>query len=261
MKHFTSLFVFGLCLGLTSCRQYEGTDQLEKEHPKIKEARLLVQQQNLTDAELLLHEALRDNPELALAHMQLGMIYQSLEQPVDALYHFKRYVDARPDSQKSEILKQVMEDERRRLAAQVQIEALPEDAPLKQIETLKIRLAEAEQLLAERDLDLQQAALDRGAVDRIPPPEWAQERLQLLRTIQQLQMNGGVLTESSSDIASASISSANRQTYTVQRGDTLSSIAQKAYGRASDWRKIYEANRDLIPNKNVVSPGTVLILP
>jgi phage tail protein X len=241
----------------TSCRNYEGSDETEKEHPGIKEARLLVQQQNLNEAEALLLEVLRKNPDLALAHMQLGMIYQTKEDPIKALYHFQEYVEARSDSQKAEILQQVMADEQRRLAARVQFDALPEDAPQKEITSLKIRLAEAEQLLAQKELELEQATLNAGTVDRTPPPEWAAERLRLLRTIQRLQMAGSAgLTD-----AEESVPNEESQTYRVKRGDTLSSIAKEVYGNASAWRKIYEANRDVIPNQNVVSQGTVLILP
>ena len=253
-------FLFFLLMGMTSCREYQGSDLTEKDHPVIKEARLLVQEQNLTDAKELLQDLLRSNPDLALAHMQLGMIYQSEERSIDALYHFQRYVEARPNGPKSEILAQVMEDERRRLAAAVQFEALPDDSPLKEIEALKTRLAETEQLLAMRELDLQQSKLNLGDLPESAPPEWAQERLQLLRTIQKLQMSGGV-TDQNSSIPEEVSASLQRQTYTVKRGDTLSGIAKQVYGKASDWQKIYEANKEQIPNKNVVSQGLVLIIP
>lgn len=51
------------------------------------------------------------------------------------------------------------------------------------------------------------------------------------------------------------------QTYTVQKGDTLSHIAQKHYGKASRWHAIFEANRDQIDNPDLIHPGQVLKLP
>jgi 5'-nucleotidase / UDP-sugar diphosphatase len=36
------------------------------------------------------------------------------------------------------------------------------------------------------------------------------------------------------------------QTYEVQSGDTLLSISEQFYGDATRWRRIYDANRDLI---------------
>ncbi len=51
------------------------------------------------------------------------------------------------------------------------------------------------------------------------------------------------------------------QTYVVQKGDTLSHIAQHHYGKASRWHAIFEANRDQIDNPDLIHPGQVLKLP
>jgi nucleoid-associated protein YgaU len=49
--------------------------------------------------------------------------------------------------------------------------------------------------------------------------------------------------------------------YTVQPGDSLSSIAHRLYGDGSDWLVIYSANRDLIRNPDRIVPGQVLKVP
>jgi LysM repeat protein len=50
--------------------------------------------------------------------------------------------------------------------------------------------------------------------------------------------------------------------YTVQGGDTLSSIAQEAYGDSNQWQIIYDANKQVIGNNpNVIIPGQVLFIP
>jgi nucleoid-associated protein YgaU len=51
------------------------------------------------------------------------------------------------------------------------------------------------------------------------------------------------------------------RTYTVVSGDTLSRIAQRVYGRASRWPKIFEANRDQLDDPDRIRPGQVLKLP
>lgn len=51
------------------------------------------------------------------------------------------------------------------------------------------------------------------------------------------------------------------QTYTVVGGDTLSKIAKQFYGRANDWNKIFQANKDQIKNPDVIRPGQVLKIP
>lgn len=49
--------------------------------------------------------------------------------------------------------------------------------------------------------------------------------------------------------------------YTVQQGDTLSHIARAHYGRASEWSRIFEANRDQLDDPDRIRPGQVLRIP
>jgi nucleoid-associated protein YgaU len=51
------------------------------------------------------------------------------------------------------------------------------------------------------------------------------------------------------------------QTYTVVKGDSLSKIAKNIYGKASMWRKIYEANQDQIKDPDLIFPGQLLRIP
>lgn len=51
------------------------------------------------------------------------------------------------------------------------------------------------------------------------------------------------------------------RTYTVQKGDSLSKIAQQVYGRADKWHAIFDANRDRIDDPDLIHPGQVLVLP
>jgi nucleoid-associated protein YgaU len=54
----------------------------------------------------------------------------------------------------------------------------------------------------------------------------------------------------------------NEQTYEIQSGDTLLSIAEQFYGDNSQWRKIYDANRDVIgSNPDALKVGTTLKIP
>lgn len=51
------------------------------------------------------------------------------------------------------------------------------------------------------------------------------------------------------------------KTYTVKRGDCLSSIARKLTGSA-DWHALYEQNKSIIgSNPNLIRDGTVLVIP
>jgi nucleoid-associated protein YgaU len=49
--------------------------------------------------------------------------------------------------------------------------------------------------------------------------------------------------------------------YTVKAGDSLSKIAKEVYGDPSQWKKIAEANKDKIPNPDLIHPGDELTIP
>lgn len=51
------------------------------------------------------------------------------------------------------------------------------------------------------------------------------------------------------------------KTYTVAAGDSLSKIAKQFYGNANQYNKIFEANRDVLSDPNVVKIGQTLVIP
>lgn len=51
------------------------------------------------------------------------------------------------------------------------------------------------------------------------------------------------------------------RSYTVQKGDTLSHIAKAHYGKASQWQRIFAANRDQLDDPDRIRPGQVLRIP
>lgn len=51
------------------------------------------------------------------------------------------------------------------------------------------------------------------------------------------------------------------QTYKVQKGDTLWKISRKFYGSGKEWRKIYEANPDILSNPDKVKAGMDIRIP
>lgn len=51
------------------------------------------------------------------------------------------------------------------------------------------------------------------------------------------------------------------RTYEVVKGDSLSAIAKREYGDMKEWPRIYEANRDIIKDPDLIYPGQMLRLP
>lgn len=64
------------------------------------------------------------------------------------------------------------------------------------------------------------------------------------------------------DLESApEVSGGAMQEYVVERGDTLQKISKKFYGGYSKWNRIYEANKDIIPDPNRIKPGLTIRIP
>jgi len=51
------------------------------------------------------------------------------------------------------------------------------------------------------------------------------------------------------------------RSYTVQDGDNLSAIAEHFYGSPNEWNRIYEANRDVLDDPDLIQPGQTLRIP
>ena len=56
-------------------------------------------------------------------------------------------------------------------------------------------------------------------------------------------------------------SSGGGGTYVVVAGDSLSKIARRYYGDANKWPRIYEANKSIISNPDLIYPGQSLQIP
>ena len=53
----------------------------------------------------------------------------------------------------------------------------------------------------------------------------------------------------------------NVEYYTIVSGDTLSKIAQRHYGNAMDYPKLFEANREVIKDPDLIYPGQKIRIP
>ena len=63
-----------------------------------------------------------------------------------------------------------------------------------------------------------------------------------------------------SNVESGSTSTAAK-IYVVVAGDSLSKIAKREYGNASEWKRIFEANQDVLENPDKIYPGQKLKIP
>jgi nucleoid-associated protein YgaU len=69
-----------------------------------------------------------------------------------------------------------------------------------------------------------------------------------------------------SDVQSGASSTApaapvSEETYEVQSGDSLSKIAKRVYGHGNEWKRIFEANTDILKDPDKIYPGQKLRIP
>jgi nucleoid-associated protein YgaU len=76
-------------------------------------------------------------------------------------------------------------------------------------------------------------------------------------------MAGNVQGVSQVEIASLNHPEEQEQVeyYIIQQGDTLSKIAQQFYGNANKYPRIFEANREVIKDANLIFPGQKIRIP
>ncbi|MES9940726.1 MAG: peptidoglycan-binding protein LysM [Candidatus Thiodiazotropha sp. 6PLUC2] len=69
------------------------------------------------------------------------------------------------------------------------------------------------------------------------------------------------VSEVTADAVNAPEQLAKVEYYTIESGDTLSAIAKRFLGKGSDYPKIFEANREVIKDPNLIYPGQKIRIP
>lgn len=69
------------------------------------------------------------------------------------------------------------------------------------------------------------------------------------------------ISEVKADGLTAPASQAKVEYYEIVSGDTLSAIAKKYYGKGALYPRIFEANREVIKDPNLIFPGQKIRIP
>jgi len=97
-----------------------------------------------------------------------------------------------------------------------------------------------------------------GTSLRIPPVAVLTGTASNAKPAESISANAGGVTRAAGN---APAKPASNATYTVQPGDTLSSIAAKLMGSAGKWEELYEHNASVIDDPEHVIVGTVIRIP
>ena len=190
-------------------------DEKEEKVELVIQARKYLGEKKYKEAEETYKKAINENPMIARPHLDLAIIYQQhIINHIHAIYHYDRYLELRPETEKKEFINEQRIKIARTLAS-IFLNASPEVKSL--IEQNKKLTEELEKFKTNK---LGSASTDQG------------DKKKSTYTI-----------------------------YHVEKGDTLSRIAQKFYNDPNKWELIYKANSDNLTSPSGIRLGQTLVIP
>ncbi len=272
----------------TGCRRTGYRDEKERNKRMVAQAYTMMAEGNDTAAVDLFHKALTAYPSMARPHLDLALILHDRRKDyVRAIYHYQRYIELRQGTEKETmILERIRQAENafvadRTIVAGAEgqtVTALMEENRLlrDRLETMRRTLiaheAESVGLREAERKRLQEEVLSNGAPPLNTAAEFSQpppvqtpvpvpasvpvpvpERDALVSPPQPAPMDTGAVQDR--------VLEKSPRTYVVQPGDSLSQIAHKIYGDATQWRIIHQANRQALGDAVNVRVGQVLVVP
>lgn len=229
-------------------------------------AKHLSEQQDFSGAAEFYNKALMANPEFANAHLELGLLYENrLSDPISAIYHYRRYLELRPDSDKKQLVEDFIERAKLSLVAKLPQSPIVDPSELTQLENEKTALLQENATLRTRVAELEKSGNAAQVVATEPTAVAASSTAPTAPGPATAPAGGAALVMAAAPIMSTAeaspMESPRLRTYTVQRGDTLQSLALRYYGSRSAWERIFQANRSGLPNKNQLKVGQQLVIP
>jgi len=163
-------------------------------------------------------------------HYRLALLYDDkMNDPLNALHHFKRYLTLAPDGLHANDAKNFMKRDELALLTN-----LSGDTVVPRAEAARLR---NENLTLRKELEDQRVATHNAA------------------------SGNKKATPAAKATATRKKSNAHARTYVIKRGDTLASIARKFYNSSARWKEIRDANAKTIDNPENLKVGETLVIP
>src|SRR3954470_24297295 len=192
----------------------------------IKDAEAQAAQGEYITAIALYESALDGTAESADIHYKLALIYDDkMNDPLNALHHFKRYLVLRPTGGHSAEVKDYIKRDETALLTN-----LSGDSVLTRGEAARLR---NENLSLRKQIE-----------DRVMKAKTAEDKPPT--------KNGG---------SEKKVTKVGGLSYVVESGDTLFSISRKFYKSPSHWKEIRDANKGKIESPSKLKPGSTLTIP
>lgn len=250
----TCIWIFAFLALISACSS-NGVEVVsetdEKQYQLAQDYKSQGRTEEALSAFLRVIDARRDAPE---SHLEAGYIYlRTMKDPVRAIYHFDRYLQFKPQSPQANQVRQLIETAQKEFARQ--LPAQPYQGELDRIDLMElVKTLKQENDSLKRDLVAAEKRVSQlenvmSQARRVPSPE--------VRTTTASRPPPPRPAEASSQPDPEDVPSS----YTVQSGDTLSTISRKFYGTPSRWIDIFQANRDRLSSENSLRVGQEIRIP
>ncbi len=277
-----------LALGLAGCGGSERlSSATEVDEPAYREGQALLKTGRKQEAlNAFLKVIDQRGEDSAESHLEVGLLYlQHINDPLSAIYHFRKFLALRPNSPQAPLIKQRIAAATRDFARTLPAQPLENQLQRVDLVATLDRLKQENDALKQELADLKAG---RGASGRATSAEpaplvtasapanfsFSSETGPVLRTKPSpgTAVRPATLTPKAT-IAPPQASPAQpkpavqagrtgpARKHTIKPGDTLSKLAQQYYGNRAKWREIYAANRAVMKGETDLKVGVELKIP
>jgi tetratricopeptide (TPR) repeat protein len=252
----------------------DGTDRLslgsETNEPYYRQGDQLKRQGRYQEALAAYIKVIeKRNEDAPESHLEAGLIYQQyIKDPIDAIYHFRKYLELEPNSKQAELVRQRIDAAMRDFARTLPARPLED-------QMLRLDLMGRVDDLQKQNLELREeiARLNQGAKTTagatadmlVPVPESAPSPAVIHGSFGSPSATDAPAARSAQHGAQPEAPAAKPaspgRTHVVAQGETLAKIAQRYYGSSARWHAILDANRDVLKDEKAVRPGMTLKIP
>jgi tetratricopeptide (TPR) repeat protein len=275
-----------VALSLVGCGDSERfTYATEADEPNYREGQSLLKagrrQEALTAFLKVIDRRRDDAPE---SHLEVGLLYvQHINDPLSAIYHFRKYLAQRPNSPQAPLVRQRIDAAIREFARTIPAQPLENQTQRVDLIATLDRLKQENESLKQQLADVRASrgtpAQPRESVvsaspSVTPEPSENSVRFSLETTPTVPTVSTRPLPAPSGRTPPAQPITPPRQTtvstqpvpavarrHIVRPGDTLSKLAQQYYNNRAKWRDIYAANRNVMKNESDLKTGMELKIP
>jgi LysM repeat protein len=239
------VFLAFLILIGVSCSSEKGDDP---HHPLFIKGTRAKEKSEYANAEQAFIEYLEARPRSSKGHLELASLYDdNLDNPYKAIYHYKRYLELNPNSSDEAAIASFI------ASSEKEIYERMSNGPVawnkgKNEELIVLREKEKTLLARMESMQRENEHIRRASGLQITSQSHPKTEAYAAQT----------------DTAPKTTAPIGKypDSYIVQPGDSMIKIARKIYGDAKYYKKIFDANKDTLPNEDTpLKIGQKLLIP